>query len=171
MAKAATTPSTEVTYANAPNFDEDALRDLDSFDAAIALTREKLGAEIVAASDVIGNGFSILNGDDKTQLVGLPCMFMGWTFNLGDQGEFVSATVVAKAAGGGLIKAIVNDGSTGIYQQLQSYTASTGKQGGLAARNGLRASRYFYDESDGTIYKEGGPGRKAATTFYIDTSA
>ncbi|SRR5712691_97158 len=170
MAKAASTPGTEVTFDNGPSFDDTILRDLDSFDAAIALTREKLGAELVPASEVMGNGFIILNGDDKIQLVGLPCIFMGWTFNLGDSGEFVSATVVAKS-GSAMIKAIVNDGGTGICAQLREYTRlNSGKQGGLTALHGLRVSRYFVD-GEGQKYKEGGPGRTAAATFYIDTSA
>lgn len=170
MAKASPTGA-EVTFDNAPRYDDEALLNITDFNAAVALATQELGGEILSVSDEIGNGFTILNGDDKMQLVGLPCMFMGWTFNVGEQGKFVSVTTVAKGAGGALIKAIVNDGGTGIHDQLEAYTARTGKQGGLTARKGLRASSYYYDEESGQTFSDGGPGRKKATTFYIDTSA
>lgn len=171
MAKAATTPGTEVTFDNAPKIDDDTLRGLNSFADVIELAQTKLGAEIISASDVIGDGLTVLNGDDKTQLIGLDCVFITWEFHLGDQGPFVSAIVVAKGAGGVMLKTRVNDGSTGIYAQLHDFTAKTNRQSMLRVAKGLRASRYFFEEGTGTIYKEGGPGRKSATTFYLDTSA
>lgn len=176
VAKQGKSETAVVTFNNAPKWDDAALKEMDSFESAIALVQAELGGTIVPASE-LGNGFTVLNGDDKVQLVGLPCLFMGWTFNLGDQGEFVSATVVAKGAGGSLIKAIVNDGSTGIYKQLRQFTEqSGGKQGGLAAANGLRYSEYYVDTDPksptyGDVSKVAAEGFKKARTYYIDNSA
>lgn len=148
-----------------PQWDDDTLLAIDSFDAALALVKEEFGAELVSADETLGNGFTILNKDAKDVLIGLPCIFMSWNFNLGDNGEFVSAQVVARGPGGSTIKAIVNDGSTGIYRQLSEYTRrSNGKQGGMIARRGLTRSDYTYE--DPTTGES-----RPATTYYIDTTA
>lgn len=143
-----------------PQYDSAALRAIESFDDAVALTQVEMG-EIVAADQVIGDGFAIVQ--DKDTLIGRPLLFMSWTFHSGDYGTFVSAQCAARGESGGVTKCIVNDGSTGIYQQLADYTNQTGKMGGLLARHGLRRSDYTYTDIDG---KE-----KPASTFYIDTSA
>lgn len=160
----------EVTM-RGPRFDDDALLNLASFDAAIALTQTVLGAQVVTADQEIGNGFAILNGNDKDQLCGVPTVFLSWSFNTGDKGEFVSAYAVGRAAGGGVIKAVVNDGGTGIYQQLLVFTQKTAKMGGLVARQGLRKSEYYYNEETKETSNKPEPGFAKATTYYIDTAA
>jgi hypothetical protein len=143
-----------------PQYDSNALRAIESFDDAIALTQVEMG-EIVAADQVIGDGFAIVT--DKDSLIGKPLLFMSWTFHSGDYGTFVSAQCAARNESGGVSKVILNDGSTGVFQQLSDYTNSTDKMGGLLARHGLRRSDYTYTGDDG---KE-----KPASTYYIDTSA
>lgn len=140
-------------------FDDEALLAISSFDDAAALLAEN-DIPIVAADQVIGNGFAIIN--DKGFLCNVPMMLLSWNFNSGDNGEFVSINAVANLPGGNLGKYIINDGSTGIYAQLRKYTDRTGKTAGLIVKRGLRRSDYQYDDN-------GTP--KNATTFYLDTSA
>lgn len=151
---------------------DDQLREIDSFDAALALAKELNGA-LVQASDELGDGFATLRGDEKLRLVGIPCILLDWAFHWSAEldGEFVSVRIAAKTDGGGLLKARISDGSTGIYATLRAYTDRTRQHGGLTARNGLRASTYYVDTATGDIFQEPGPGRKKATTFYIDASA
>lgn len=140
-------------------FTTDDYRNIDSFEAAASLLETKMGP-LTDVADDLGDGFAVLATEDKARLVKVPLIFIDWRFTLGDQGEFVSAHVITKSGD----KYIVNDGSTGIYQQLQEYTERTGKEGGLFASHGLRRSDYTYqDKNDGKM--------KPATTYYIDTSA
>lgn len=142
-------------------FDDDALLGIQSFDDAAALLAEN-DIPVVAADQVIGNGFAIVN--DKGFLCGVPMMLLSWHFNSGDNGQFVSINAVCKLPGNTLGKYIINDGSTGIYEQLRKYTEKTSKTAGLIVKRGLRRSDYQYtDKNDGTT--------KNATTFYLDTSA
>jgi hypothetical protein len=152
----------EITTDVVPHVDNAALIGIESWEDAISLANE-LGT-LVDATDVLGNGFEILDTKDKGQLVGVPMLFLSWRFNDGDNGEFVSALVVLKV-GNGIRKVVLNDGSTGIKEQLKSFTFDYApkklggqKFSGLVAKNGLRRSDYTI-EIDG---KE-----SAATTFYI----
>ena len=138
-------------------FSDDELRNIESLDSLRALLGDKIGQ----ATD-LGSGFAVLDSDDKRRLVGVPLMFVFWTFNDGDNGEFVSAHVVQFDRAGKINgKFIINDGSTGILAQLKEYSERTGSQRGLFVEKGLRASDYRV-EIDG---KE-----QPATTFYIDTT-
>jgi hypothetical protein len=175
-AKAATestqdTPTTDVAKVRAideivpevmggtSSFNEDDLRALTSFDEAVRLATQEHGP-IATVSDVLGDGFALLN--NKAILTGVPCLFMEWAFRDGDFGRpFVSVRVVARNADGGMSRYIVNDGSTGIAEQLAAYTKKTGKLGGLFAAHGLRKSDYDIETDEGP---------KAATTYYIDTA-
>jgi hypothetical protein len=150
--------TTEETALAIPQYAREDYKAIGSFDDAVALAVAAYG-EVETASEELGDGFAILDKDDKGQLVKVPCMFLDWNFSLGDFGEFVSAHVISKTGA----KFIVNDGSTGIYQQLRDYTNEhAGRQGGLFAPRGLRRSDYTYDD-DGK--------QTPATTFYIDTAA
>jgi hypothetical protein len=153
-------PHTGEIVAAGPQYDDAALRAIESFDDAMALAIQTVG-DIETADNALGNGFALL--DNKTALIGAPSMFLSWTFNAGDFGEFVSVHVVARNESGGARKVIVNDGSTGIFQQLREYTDRTGRQGGLFVRKGLRQSVYEYVDDKGN--------KRPATTFYLDTSA
>lgn len=142
------------------DFDDDALLAIESFDDALGLLAEQ-GETIVHADEVIGNGFAILK--DKSRLVGVELLFLGWNFNDGENGKFVSAYAIAKMEGAKHpLKYIINDGSTGLCAQLQAYTNKTGKTTGLHCKNGLTRSDYTV-EIDGET--------RQASTFYLDTSA
>jgi hypothetical protein len=117
------------------------------------------GIEVRKASEVMGNGFAVLDTGEKHQLIGVPFVALRWAFRSGDQGNFVSIELMTVKGE----KYIVNDGSTGIYKQLRQYTDTTGLQAGLACEKGLRVSEYEKTRDDGTSY--------AAKTFYIDLSA
>lgn len=144
---------------SALRFSDDDLRAIESFDDAAALLAQN-DLPVVAADQVLGNGFSVVN--DKGFLCGLPMMLLSWHFNKGDNGDFVSAHAVVSMPGGTLGKFVINDGSTGLYQQLRNYTDKTDRTTGLVVKRGLRRSDYQYDDN-------GTP--KNATTFYLDTSA
>ncbi len=142
-------------------WDEDTLRGIDSFEAALALTEEKFGP-VVSAADVLGDGFRRI--DNKAALVGVPLVLMEWNFYEGDFGKFVAVRALGKADDGSLMKVIFVDGSSGICEDLARYTMKTQRNGGLVVRGGLRVSEYtYYDEKlDRNI---------PAQTFYLDLSA
>lgn len=140
-------------------------RAINSFEEALELAKEQYG-DIQAASSAIGDGFALLTTDQKQQLVGVACLFLSWSFSaseVGERGEFVTARVVTSDGR----KVVVNDGSSGVYQQLKDYTTESGRDGGLIVARGLRRSDYTYTVTDG---KDAGK-EKPATTYYLDTAA
>lgn len=140
------------------DFSVDELAAIVSFDDAMALATAKLGEDgISRASEEIGDGFKLL--ENKDQLIGIPMLLVTWDFHQGDHGEFVSAKVVTRDNQ----KFIVNDGSSGIRDQLVAYSAKKFRQGGLFCDKGLRRSDYKYTDENGI--------EKPATTYYLDTSA
>lgn len=141
-------------------FTVDELQGIESFDDALKLAAEKYGAENIAlASDVIGDGFKLL--ENKDQLCGVQMLILSWTFNMGDFGEYASARIVTHEDGA-TRKFVVNDGSTGIRDQLMSYEAKTGRQGGLLVSKGFRRSDYEFEDEKGKKQK--------GTTYYLDLS-
>jgi hypothetical protein len=104
--------------------------------------------------------------DDKSKLIGVPCVFVSWTFSEGDHGEFVSARVVVDR-GNAIEKVVINDGSTGICEQLRQINNDGAPQMMYAPR-GLRKSEYTALVPDP---KTGEMKETRATTFYVDTSA
>lgn len=134
----------------------------DVFADALALAKEVYGEEaVLLASDAIGDGFALT--DNKDIFIGVPTIFLKWTFSKGDyidpetgeKRDFASCRVVTPNG-----KFIINDGGTGIAEQLRQFSADNfGRQGGLVAQKGLRKSEYFKE------------GIGDATTYYIDTSA
>lgn len=143
------------------NFDTDSLRNIESFDDAIALVREQFGDVQTVSDSVLSDGFSLA---EKESLEGKPFLIVDFRFNEGDYGnDFVSVNAIEQLPGGGIRKVVFNDGSTGVRDQLRKFQDETGRSGGLYVKRGLRASRYKYtDPNDG---KE-----KPAVTFYLDTS-
>lgn len=140
-------------------FSDEELRNLDSLDSIKAL----LGEQVGNATD-LGSGFVVLDKESKRRICGVPLLFLFWQFSdgIGEKGEKVTAHVVQLSPDGVVSgKFIINDGSTGIYEQLKEYTSRTNASKGLFVPKGLRASDYIT-----TIN-----GRdEAATTYYIDTS-
>lgn len=154
--------------------DDDTLRDIGSFDDALAAMRDT-GEDVVLADAELGNGFSIADDRVKDRLIKVPLAVLSWDFNKGEYGnpedgsdEFVSAMVVTQTGE----KFVINDGSTGIRKQLQEYTKRTGRQSNMVVRNGLRKSDYFIDKETGIPVARGYTGPKEpAHTYYLDTSA
>lgn len=164
--KADENKSTEIAK---PDLTNEQLRNLQSWEDVQALINAEFGGAIDAAGE-LGDGFALL--DNKRSLEGIPLIFLTWDFRTSTKyqeevngeiqpGVFVSARVVAQTPVG-LKKYIINDGSTGIRDQLKELTARTGRQGGLTAKLGLRASDYDYVDEKGK--------KTEATTYYINTS-
>lgn len=134
---------------NASLYSDTELRGISSFEEAKRLATEKFGS-IDDATEVMGTGFTVLNGKDKDKLVKVPFVILSMDFNTGDQGPYVSFLCVTEDDR----KYVVNDGGTGIYKQLDEWMVRTGKGGGLFV-NGLRKSEYDHPEH----------GR--STTYYL----
>lgn len=136
---AATVPEalgdTELTTTRA--FNDDQLREVTSFEDAMKLATEYYGGITTSEDLELGNGFKLL-GDDKDRLVGMPFIVLMYTFNEGDFGEFTSVLLVTDRGD----KAILNDGSTGIYEQFKEIFERTGKSGAIFFPRGLRKSTY-----------------------------
>jgi hypothetical protein len=139
-----------------------ALSDIKSFDDALRIMQE---AGVVADSmSDYGTGFALLK--DKERLVSLPFIIVEWRFNNSDLNEagFASFACITKHGD----KYVVNDGSTGIADQLRSVTqrriAAGHKtpQNGLLVPAGLTVSRYDFTDADGK--------QKPATTYYLSES-
>lgn len=156
--------STDTTNAIATvDWTDDELQRISSFEDALNLVKSK--TEIVRANDVLGDGFALLDASEKDSLIGLPCILVKWEFHESDirkpdggPAEFVSVHVVARNKNGSMTKAIINDGGSGIYQQLRDYTDKSGVSAGLVVARGLRRSDYIH------------PEHGSATTYYLDTS-
>jgi hypothetical protein len=155
----------EVVPEEAPEYSSEELIAITTWED-IAHVIDSHGIEVQFADQVLGDGFSVLSTDEKMTLIGRPMMLLEWRFNDGQQGEFVSCRAVVKTGDlpQDIKKIIINDGSTGIRDQLKKFTGMTGKRSGLLIRRGLRVSEYTY-EDDKTGEK------RPAKTFYIDTSA
>lgn len=127
-----------------------------AFDDAMALVNEKLGGEVIDSAD-LGDGFGVLDTKNKGQLIGVTFFILSAQFSQGDNGEFVSCRIVTKDGR----KLILNDGGTGIYEQLKTlWTVKPAAYGQpVLVRKGLRESRYNHPEH--------GP----SVTYYLDTSA
>lgn len=99
-------------------------------------------------------GLRVINKDDKATLVGVPFFLLSWQFREGDNGEFVSAVIAFQDGS----KAVVNDGSTGIRDQLKGLTAdriAAGHPTPQALRmvsKGLRRSDYTNEHGAATTY-------------------
>ena len=147
------------------SFTDEDLSGIKSFEDALALfARENVSPESI--SDY-GTGFTVEL--DKASFVGVPMLFISWEFHEskeyfdedGKATEFVAAHVITNLGG----KAILIDGSTGIYAQLRRVTdariaaGNPNPQRGLGAQNGLRVSEYVYTDDKGRS--------SAARTYYI----
>lgn len=154
------------------------LAGITSFNDALALLNARLaevGGVIESIADY-GTGFSLLK--DKGELLGKPFIVLAWFFREGEYGDggFVSAEIVTEDGR----KLVINDGSTGIRDQLVGVTErrrSTGLANetvGLAVPGGLTKSDYFRHEGTGEIAraipeggKKGKDGWLPASTYYL----
>lgn len=144
-------------------FSEDVLRNIDSFDAVIAMT----GGTGTNIADVLGTGFVVLDEKSHPQgkghLVGTEFLIVKYGRHASETivgKEFTSLHIVTKEGGE---KWIVNDGSTGIHEQCVTLKAELGTICPLYVPRGLRVSEYDYtDEKTGAVSK--------AKTYYLNTS-
>lgn len=130
-----------------PEWTDETLRSLTSVGDLITSV-----GEVEKIGDVAGNGFVVLPTANKVQLVGVNFAIVTWRFAEGDNGDFASMLVITDKGD----KLIVNDGSSGIFRQLQGL----GRPRPLLVPGGLRVSEYDYtDERTGKTSK--------AQTFYL----
>ncbi len=158
--------STEIDVTNVPKYSDDELLAVQSFDDALRLAAQYYGEEnLVSADETIGNGFRLLANKDT--LIDVPFIALAWRFNPGEfQGEFCTLMVVTEDGR----KFIVNDGGSGVCQQLATYTNATGRHGGMLVKRGLSRSDYEYEDTT-VLDSEGNPTKRPAHTFYLNTSA
>jgi hypothetical protein len=140
--------------------------ELTSFDDAFRLATETFGG--VVSAEELGDGFSVLTNKDV--LEGVPLILLRWDFRVSDEvmrknssgdevpAEYVSCRVMTQDGR----KFIINDGSTGMYQQLVDFTNKHERQGGMYVPKGLHKSEYWAETPE---------GKKRASTFYLDTSS
>ena len=153
MAKDSQTEIAEVSHAVGRMSDDD-LANISSLADAMSLGQDTYG-EAVDVSDY-GSGFALLK--DKRILVGVPFVIVQWIDN-SDKGDyaggFVSLYVVTEDGR----KLIVNDGSTGIRDQLIRIKNRSGRMGNILCRTGLSVSDYEYEDTDGVM--------RPASTYYL----
>lgn len=148
---------------NARLYDDAALRNIASFDDAMALTTTILGAEPVDAADEIGNGFTVLPTDEKARLVGVPFIILSVDFAQGNNGPYASTMIVTKEGE----RLILNDGSTGIYAQLDEWCVKSSRVGGLMVA-GLRRSEYKRSDPEAMRVKAESGTVLRGVTFYLN---
>lgn len=166
----------------APRFTREQLGAIDSFDAAMGLATAEYGSVIAAHEQaLLGDGFRVADEGDKIRLIGVPLLLLDWVFKPSDfgRGEWVLIHAVSRGENGEAIKWVISDGGTGIARDLKEFTEKTGRDGGMAVKNGLRRSDYQTDGDTGVpltkaqvreymvAHKPIGQG----ATWYLDTSA
>lgn len=154
-------------------FTDDDLRTVETF--ADAFGANGLVKSVEDYSEAYGSGFAVLETNDKDRLVKTAFGIVEWRFSTGDQGEFVSALVITERTNE---KYVLNDGSTGICDQLRRVTADRLAKGwpeteasrGLYVKNGLRRSDYLLDAAGQPMPKGSDPGESAGTgtTYYLN---
>lgn len=148
--------ASQVALNVAQPFSEEALAQITSIDAALSALA---GAGLnVSGIEDFGSGFVLT---EKDQLKGAEMLLLQWRFSEGDFGPFVSVAALTRDGR----RVIFNDGSTGVYAQLQNVSrirqrnGETNVQAGLTAKHGLKESTYTYTDSMGD--------KRPATTFYL----
>ena len=156
------------------HFGDDTLRDLTDWDSLGQFVQTN-GIAVNKLSDY-GPGFIVL--DDKRKLIDVPLMVLDYRFNRGGNGEFVSIMVLTKTPvtvdGQTVSKIIVNDGSTGILNQVRNIEAQRVAAGDEAIQplycaNGLRSSTYDRKDENGEPIINDKTGQvERATTYYLN---
>lgn len=145
--------ATEIEVKRQAVFTDDDLGNIRSFEDAAKLFNDA-SVEIVS-TDEFGDGFVVLPTNEKNRLCNVPFFIMNTKFSDGDNGLFVTLHVVTKAGE----KLIVNDGSTGIRDQMIAIVRK-GRSQGLYCPRGLSESKYTYDDPNTGE-------KKNATTYYL----
>lgn len=156
MTDTTTATTGEIVTSTPRAFSVEELRSINSFDDALNLTVAKFGTEIPQASEEIGDGFTLLDKEEKDILIRRDMILLDWSFSKGDFGsDFVTIRCVTRDGG----RYIVNDGGTGICEQLREYSERTGRYSALRVERGLRKSEYSNEYSENAV------------TYYLDTSS
>ena len=104
----------------------------------------------------------VVNETGKRDFVGHPFCIAFIQFQAGKMGEFVTLMVIDKADD----RFILNDGSTGVKEQLRSLYPDVAQKEViklmLLCPRGLRVSDYEVEDAKGNLIP--------ATTYYLDTS-
>jgi hypothetical protein len=104
---------------------------------------------------------------DKSLLIDEPFMIYDVRHYEGKFGPAVAVMLVSKeqlkGSNGPQDHFVINDGSTGLYQQVIGMVKRSGKKSGILCPRGLRASTYDYDITDGFGERITGE----ATTYYV----
>lgn len=145
-------------------FNTEQLKAITSFEDAMTLIEQEFGGEIYT-TDMLGDGFTLLDSKNKTQLVGVPFIILSATISQskefknedGSPAEFASCKIVTKDGR----KLILNDGSSGISEQIATLWRMEPRSKGkpLFSARGLRVSEYTH------------PKWGASKTFYLDTAS
>ena len=102
--------------------------------------------------------------EDKSKLVGKKFLAVQWTFRESKEypgNEYVSVYVITADTVDGHTHFIVNDGSTGICQQLRALSDTRAENGhptpfsGALVKNGLKLSEYERVDAKGVIVGKG----------------
>ena len=183
MAKPKTTDDSNTDVATTPSaFTREELSGITTMRDAMTMVDAVHGGVIAAHQTTeLGDGFKIVDEDDKAKLVGVPLLFLEWTFVPGDfDDEYVSIRAVSEDDQTGAVrKYIINDGGTGICRDLRDFTTKTGRNGGLFVKNGLRVSNYHIDPKTNEPMSKAnaraaiarGDKIVPASTYYLDASA
>lgn len=122
-----------------------------------------------------GSPWQVLSNADKRKLVDKEFIVWDIRFSPGDYGGyFCSILVVTKDLIDGKNHFCINDGSTGLAQQMDQWLVRFPTQKrGLRCRNGLRVSDYWYNETTHETYNvkpdvvPDGEKVIPASTYYI----
>lgn len=139
--------------------DLDTLHAIQNFDDVARL----FGEAPAIAGEVIGDGFSEVDEDGKSDLVDKEMLIVKYGLATSDYDETKEYAVVwalVKMRGGGIFKARFTDGGVGIPQQLRQLH-NKGITGNIWTPGGLVRSDYKYTDDKGN--------EQPATTYYINT--
>lgn len=166
-----TTDGNGVVVENVSILNDGMLAEIQSFDDALAIVRDVFAGDIIESDKVLGTGFGV--ADEKAAFVGTPFIILKAETNpseKGDKGRFWSLHAVTKDGR----KVIINDGGSGIAEQMDELTTRHGdlflattdekqfRRMSLAkpmlVKRGLRVSNYTH------------PQHGPSVTYYLDTS-
>lgn len=106
-----------------------------------------------------GSAWELLK--DKSKLVDVPFMIADVRHYDGQFGGAVAVMLITQQPLPGFDSCnyVINDGSTGLYQQVVNMIYNAKQKTGILCKRGLRASSYDYEAPDGNIIP--------ATTYYV----
>lgn len=141
----------------------------ESFEDALAYFNANEG--IVNIGDVAGDGYILTR--DKEQLVNVPFVVIDWRDVVDDATARMYATIRLITSDGRKYR--INDGSTGIYQQLTEIRDRHGLSRGIAVAKGLFKSEYLVSNDEhnyGQVVAKDYSGKKGpAATYYLNQSS